>query len=536
MDDIATLSNADLDARFAEKFERFSTLRALENPTPAEAAEAISLAADLKAIRTQQASNKETAEKFAGLKDLSFDTETTTPEEPAQEEAPEEPAPVETEVETENADVTVTEPASTEASTRAKVAAAVERPSLPARTSTPTLIRASGEGLGVPMGHEFKDLTEVATAALSKMSSFPVPQGDGQSEDLKFSPIAKFAPQFDQSLVIDNQTTDDMAVLYRAADETRLPGNSLTAALGWCSPSETMYDLKADESLDGILSLPEVQVKRGGMRYTIGPQFADFYSQAGFIITETQAIAGVTKPCYTVACPPFQDVRLDAVGVCIKVPFLVESAYPELTRRFASGTLIAHEHMVNADVISRLVGLSGTERVFEGMGSTVDDGLEAFELVVAQRRQKYRLSMNRTMEAVAPHWVRGAWRADLARRQGQTTPATDAVLDQHLRAFGVNVQFVYDWQGIDESAEVYPDSYQALVYPAGTFVKGVSDVVNLSAVYDAASLATNTYTGLFVEKGLLVAKVQYDSDLVRLPICNAGRRGALDFTCAAPVV
>jgi hypothetical protein len=93
------------------------------------------------------------------------------------------------------------------------------------------------------------------------------------------------------------------------------------------------------------------------------------------------------------------------------------------------------------------------------------------------------------------------------------------------------VSFVYDWQVLDETAEVYPATFEALVYPAGTIVKGTSDVINLSAVYDAASLAQNVYTGLFMEQGLLVAKMQYGVDLVTLPICNAGRRGALDVSC-----
>jgi hypothetical protein len=97
------------------------------------------------------------------------------------------------------------------------------------------------------------------------------------------------------------------------------------------------------------------------------------------------------------------------------------------------------------------------------------------------------------------------------------------------------VQFVYGWQPLSAvsagAADGYPDSYQVLMYPAGTFVAGVADVINLSAVYDAASLEENVYTGTFMEQGLLVAEMCYDSDLITLPVCNAGRTGAQDFTC-----
>ena len=70
------------------------------------------------------------------------------------------------------------------------------------------------------------------------------------------------------------------------------------------------------------------------------------------------------------------------------------------------------------------------------------------------------------------------------------------------------------------------------MYPAGTFVKGTASVITLNTVYDAASLATNTYTGLFTEQGFLVANRKFGADLLTLPVCNAGRRGALDVKCA----
>jgi hypothetical protein len=94
------------------------------------------------------------------------------------------------------------------------------------------------------------------------------------------------------------------------------------------------------------------------------------------------------------------------------------------------------------------------------------------------------------------------------------------------------VSFVYDWQVLDETAEEYPATFQVLMYPAGTFVKGTSDVINLNAVYDAASLSTNVYTGLFMEQGLLVAQMRYDVDLITLPINSTGRTGPHDLSSA----
>jgi hypothetical protein len=293
-----------------------------------------------------------------------------------------------------------------------------------------------------------------------------------------------------------------------------------------------VYDLTQDATTEGMLSLPEVAVRRGGMRWPISPNFADFYANPGFIQTEAQAIAGTAKPCIEVDCPDFAEARLDAEGICIKVPILTNAGYPEYVRNFVEGSLIAHQHWINANVIGRVVTAAGAARVITGLGSTLADTLEGLELLADQTRQKYRLSMNRTLEVVAPFWVRGAVRADLSRRNGLAfEQVTDQQIAAHFRARKLNVQFVYDWQPLDETAEVYPTTFNVVMYPAGTFVKGTADIINLSTIYDAASLQQNVYTGLFTEQGLLVAKQKFHADLVTLPVCNAGRTGAADLTC-----
>jgi hypothetical protein len=544
VDQFKEMSTEDLNGLRGEKYQAIQALFALEAPTAAQVTEAEALGADLEAIDsilTERAAEAQAqADKFAALK-------TKFSEQPAEEGDEEE---VEEEESTEDPhDPATAEPAeernetpTPQARSRSvqRLAKRTPRPAAPAAEGTgPVTITAAADVPGFSTGKKIEGMAELAKAALNRMKGFTPPSGDGSREDLQKFGVAALSLDYADEFTID-RGTDDMEVLLRAANEGRLKSDqgegSLVAAGGWCAPSETLYDLQADESLDGILSVPEVNVKRGGIRYTQGPQFADFYANAGFIQTEAQAIAGTTKPCYEVDCPDFEEVRLDAVGVCIKVPILTNAAYPELVQRFTSGTLIAHQHMVNANVIGRMVTIAGAARSFTGMGSTVDDTLEALELVAMQRRQKYRLAFNRSLEVVVPFWVKGAIRADLARRNGQDAAAvTDQQINSYFTSRNLQVSFVYDWQVLDETAEVYPATFQALVYPAGTFVKGTSDVINLSAVYDAASLAQNVYTGLFMEQGLLVAKMQYDADLVTLPICNAGQRGALNIECAPAV-
>jgi hypothetical protein len=546
VDKYAELSLEQIVALATEKQTALEALFAIETPTPAQVAEAEALFAEVQDIKAAQKDRETAGDRFAALKtafaDSNKEAEAEVPEgevrnidnpERAESEVkPVEEAPVVPEGHVAPADGESEAPKVQARGGVAALAAKTAKPETPKRPgSGPVSIVAAANVDGFSTGQSLSNLTDVAKAVIAKAKGFAPPQGDGTTENIQRFGTASFALDFPEDLIIDRHT-DVEEVLRRATDESRLEGGSLVAAGGWCAPSETVYDLTQDATTEGMLSLPEVAVRRGGMRWPISPNFADFYANPGFIQTEAQAIAGTAKPCIEVDCPDFAEARLDAEGICIKVPILTNAGYPEYVRNFVEGSLIAHQHWINANVIGRVVTAAGAARVITGLGSTLADTLEGLELLADQTRQKYRLSMNRTLEVVAPFWVRGAVRADLSRRNGLAfEQVTDQQIAAHFRARKLNVQFVYDWQPLDETAEVYPTTFNVVMYPAGTFVKGTADIINLSTIYDAASLQQNVYTGLFTEQGLLVAKQKFHADLVTLPVCNAGRTGAADLTC-----
>jgi len=567
--DFKSLTAEALAALAIEKRTALNALFALDAPTADQVDEAESLAADLRAINAEQKRRATASSRLSNLKrqfaegedkvmaDADEVNEATEKgasgtaehddqkqqQSPGQVVEPGEVAPAEAEdsqkdqppvQQSETQQDSNQEQRGTQARGGvATLAAKTARPPAPTRAgSGPITITAAANVEGFNTGQRLTDLTEVAKAVIAKARGFSPPTGDGTSQNLQKFGTAMLSLDFPEDLIVDRNTDVD-EVLRRATDESRLDGGSLVAAGGWCAPSETVYDLTQDATTEGMVSLPEIAVRRGGIRYANSPTFADFYANPGFIQTEAQALAGTVKPCVEVDCPDFTEVRLDVEGLCIKVPILTNVGYPEYVRNFVEGTLVAHQHWINANVIGRLVTFAGAARVIAGLGSTMIDTLAGLELLAEQRRQRYRLAMNRTMEVIVPFWVRAAIRSDLAARTGQPV---QAVSDEQIRRYfgdrNLNVQFVYDWQPLDETAEVYPATYNALMFPAGTFVKGTADVINLSTVYDAASLAVNVYTGLFTEQGLLVAKMKFDADLVTLPICNAGRTGAANLTCA----
>ncbi len=539
MDKFKELSLEALTALAVEKREALDALFALKAPTPEQAAQAEELATEIDQINTCAEEKKDAAEaalkSFNDLKARFAPTPEGEGTEEAAAEESEEASAEEAEEASEEAEE-VEEPEPVEAGAKGgkveALAAKTSRPAKPRQSQGPVTITAAANVDGFSTGQKLGGTLDIATAVISKAKGFAPPSGDGSTENLQKFGTAMLGLDFPADLIVD-KGTDPMEVMAHAVDETRLEGGSLVAAGGWCAPSETVYDLSMDATTEGMVSLPEIAVRRGGIRFAASPNFADFYANPGFIQTEAQAIAGTAKPCVEVNCPTFSEVRLDAEGICIKVPILTNAAYPEQVKNFVDGTLVAHQHWINANVIGRLVTAAGAARVVTGLGSTSTDTLGGLELIADQTRQKYRLSMTRTLEVVLPFWVRGAIRQDVSRRTGQPLESvTDQQIDSYFKARKLNPQWVYDWQAISESALAYPTTFQALMYPAGTFVKGTADVINLSTVYDAASLATNTYTGLFVEQGLLVAKQKFHADLLTLPICNAGRTGAANLTCA----
>lgn len=539
LSNLAELSDERLAEYVTGLREAFNTLIATETPTAEQIAQAEAYADAIDAVATEQGTREtaatELADRTAALRSRFSETSTEGEGQEGEGTAADDDENAEGAAEGEGQ-----EGESQQASGARRPAGVRE---LARRTSRPAASQASRAqqititaAADVPefaTGSPIEDLDTVGRALVNRMRGFGTPSGDGKSENLQHYGVAAFRLDFPAELTIDRHS-DDMEILTFAGREARLPGNSLVAAGGWCAPSEVLYDLCAGETTEGILSVPEVNVARGGIKYTSGPDFSAIYGAVGFCQTEAQAIAGTAKTCFEVPCPAFTEVRLDACGLCIKAPILTNAAYPELVQRWVSGSLIAHQHKINAKVIAAMATAAGAAKVITGLGTTAGDTLGGLELIADGLRQKYRLSMSASLEVVVPFWIRGAIRADLANRSGQTDAAsvTDQQISAHFAARNLAVQYVYDWQDLaTPPAVAYPTTFNALIYPAGTFIKGTSDIINMNAVYDAASLAVNVFTALFFEEGVLVAKMCNEAALVTLPICNAGATGAHELTC-----
>lgn len=391
---------------------------------------------------------------------------------------------------------------------------------------------ASFEDLAVALDRRLQGFNSGAYAAAARA-------GRAMSERHSLAVVRK---AFDERATVGSPESADAAMAF-AVNEKNLPGGSLVAAGGWCAPSETVYDLLEDESRDGLISLPEINVTRGGIKFTKGPKFADLYAAPSFNFTEEEAKAGKyaptsatdltnkvgAKPVYNVPCTDFEEVRLSAAGLHIQAGLLQQRGYPELVARTIRGALVAHEHKMSERIIASMESQSTAVSMDAGQIGAASPILTAIELQVEHYRYAQRLSRSTTLEAVFPYWVHGAIRTDLSRREGvDLIDVPDSRIDAWFRGRGVNAQFVYDWQALGGEAgafKVWPGSLKFLLYSAGTFVKGSQDVITLDTVYDSVLLGQNDYTALFTEEGYLVAKRGHDARVVTVPLNPNGGTG-----------
>lgn len=409
---------------------------------------------------------------------------------------------------------------------------------------------AAGEGSGFSAGQGI-DWTEAGEIIDRRLAGFNKTQyasaarmGRHMRQQMGVMSIRK--PLDDDLIISSSDPIHTEDVLRRATSESRLPGNSLVASGGWCAPSEVVYDLLELESRDGIFSLPEVGISRGGITRTLGPDFAQIYEQiTGFHYTEQEDIdgdydgaGGGSKPCYKVECPEFDEFRLEVDGLCITAGLLMQRGYPEVIARTLRGALIAHDHRL-AGRILREVQAGSTAIDIGGASSegTVAPLLSAIELQVEHLRYQSRISRSATMEGVFPFWIRGAIRSDVSKRTGQSIfDVTDAQISAWFTSRGISPQFVYNWQDlnqVDAAAMVgWPTSVTFLLYPSGTWVRGTSDIITVDTLFDSTQLGTNDYTALFTEEGYLVLPMGHHSRAITVDICADGATAAaINFEC-----
>jgi len=479
----------------------------------------------------------------------------------------------------------VTEPAAVVAaapvvpSVAAMAPAAPQTPPVPADDHREFSITLTADGASV-LGRtqtEQVSVSDITRAVLKSFKQYGNAHSGGTSVKRSIAQFSRERPEGQRfDLVRDGE--QDYATVKELVREGRLSGGSLlsswssaldkgaslTAAAGWCAPSENLYDLCSLWSMDGILDLPTATARRGGFNYVQSqPTWAALDAATNFtILTEAQVIADTAKNCAEIPCPTFTDTRLDVAVTCITGAFLQSAGYPEMVETWVDGTLTNHAHKLNENIITRIATFAGAATVIPAQGDLSGTGatglgndssvtasvLSAIDLAATDMRYRDRMSFNQTFEVILPMWVLTQMRADIVRKNGWSMANATVADPEIIRAFttrNIRPQFVYDWQdfyagGINVGnpavvATALPTTVNFLIFPAGAVVLARQDVVTLSNVYDSTNLAQNLYTRLFTEEGF---NLLFPCGPVRQYTAQACPSGTTAFqaytNCAAP--
>ena len=496
-------------------------------------------------LGARQTAATERAERLSASRSA-FTAEPVEEEEEKKVEADEdpvvpEPEKVEEEEEEQPEPVPAAAPATDTASARKSFASRAARKTPDSQKKAPVMVdvpraslTAAADVPSFPAGQKFGNLTEAAKAIGVSLNNLP--KGAPKGTHARNGAVVITLPenQFNQN----DYRGRDADMLLDAAKESRLVGGSLVAAGGWGAPSETLMDFCGGETTEGLISIPEVTITRGGVQYTKGPSFDDVMASAtGFWdMTEATAEAGVVqKTSLRPELPDFVEKRMDAVGVMIEAGLLLRKGWPEIIERYTELALVAHQYKLHAKTIAQISAFTGAPVSVPGGFGNALDVLHILDVVAYGERQRNALGENATLEVVLPRWVKGVIKADLSNRTGvDFLNVTDAQINGWFSARGLRVQWLAHWQNVDVTtagiATKYPANVDAFMYPAGTFVRGTSDVITLDTVYDSVNLKKNDYVHLFTEQGTVVTNPCNTGRAIRIPLVANGRTGAANIT------
>lgn len=567
-EELAALTDDELTAEFSRVRERGNALSAQETLTAEEGTEFAALAeTDLPALQAEQARRAEAAARLQSARDAFAAVPepvqvSEDPGKPGSVVEPPAPAP--------QPEAVVAAAAPAVPSVAAMAPQTPQTPPVPERRGSFSMrLTADGAGaLGRQYGEE-SSLSEITQAVIKSFQTYGHSGGGSPKRA-----IAQLTRERAEGFALENDARKDQATVAEMIKENRLEGGSLlnawkasfgkaqslTAAAGWCAPSEQLYDLCSLWSMDGMLDLPTATARRGGFSYFSNtPTWAELDASTSFtILTEAQVIADTPKNCAEIPCPTPTEMRLDVAVTCITGSFMQAAGFPELVETWVDGLLANHAHKLNENIIGRIVTRAGAPTVIPaqgagGAGTTADSSavasvLSAVDLAATDLRYRDRMARNATFEVVLPLWVLTQFRADVIRKNGwspENAALADAQLVSWFSARNIRPQFVYDWQDFYAGGTgpgnpaapltALPTTVNFLIYPAGAVVLARQDVVTLSNVYDSTNLTQNLYTRLFSEEGF---GLMFPCGQIRqytAQVCPSGATAHQVYTsCAAP--
>jgi hypothetical protein len=543
-EDIKALSADDLQSNITTATEAFRELMESEDLTDADLPKLEALRDGITALRAEETERESAAEAArARLAELSAEVLGESTGEAEGSEGAETEEQAEEQAEAEAVAASASRAPALRLNRVKKTAPAVTASASITVAETPRMeIKAAADIPGHRAGARM-ELADVVPGMVARAQSLA---SSGGNSGL----VASYSHPFPDELIVTDLGNADQgsAASQYAANQRRLKGGNLVAAGGWCAPSETMYDFMDLACPDMLWDAPEIQLRRGGLRFFPTPTLD--VAAMTFLHTEAADIAGTPKPCYTIPCPDPVEVRCDAVGICVRAGLLTQRHFPELIESQLGLVMTAQEIRLRQVLLNQLAA-GATAVTAPARFGTVGVLFNAIALHAADLIERFSLCDSVSLEVVLPWWSKNMMLADMALRNGVSVDeVTTADIQALFSPLGVRIQWARgildvpfpqdndpannEIGGTTPAAD-WPDNLQFLIYPAGQVQIGRGAEINLGVVYDHASLQQNLATFAFAEECVaLVNRAPAGATrLVTVPICASGTTGGQTLvTCA----
>lgn len=318
---------------------------------------------------------------------------------------------------------------------------------------------------------------------------------------------------------------------------------ALVASGGHCAVPETIYTFCDVDPATGLATWPAMNLgPRGGQRRPMEPDFTELYNTLPWRFTEAELQANnpdgtpvVTKPCIEIPCVEWEEIYVEAIGLCVTSGILQRRGFPESIERFLAEVVKAHLIKVSvwslldaeADSVPYTIPSAG------GLGAA-GAFLNGVALRAVVQRQQERLGKDAPIEGKTPAYMLDVAKADMALQQGKDVKAiTDAEIDGWLASRNIFMEWVQHWQPIPEASVRWPSQVRTLLYPRGTWYQHLEHVIEVGTLHSKDMLQKNRQMEFFTEDEYLMDRRCKTSEVLTINVCANGSVGAREqVTCA----
>lgn len=265
--------------------------------------------------------------------------------------------------------------------------------------------------------------------------------------------------------------------------ESVMGPQAIGAAGGICDPLEAdlTHPVCGDRSRPIMNALPRFQARTGGIRYSPAVSLNDF-DDAITIWPETlDSSPGVeTKACPRVECGDELEAKVDAVTACLTIGNFQARFNQNQWRSALAALAIAHDRIAEQTLFQQLAD-DAVGADYTGMDGTIFSVLSAIDKSVAGMRSRLRINPSTRFTMLAPDWVHGAFRSQIAQQQFGSSPAeqlsvADSIINTFFTSRGVNPVWSLDLDPFSTQADQAPlqewpgGTTDLLIYPEGTYM------------------------------------------------------------------